>query len=104
MCVCVLSVCIRMNMRVLGYIDCTVFVYIWCVFVCVYVQVLQRNIQAEQSTIDNLNEKAQTLKNSSHDENLSNQITQVIGRYELLGKRAKVKQQLPLHLVWLLFV
>ena len=53
-------------------------------------QVLQLNIQSQQSTIDSLNEKAQTLKRSSRDDNLGNQIRQVIGRYETLGEKAKV--------------
>lgn len=51
---------------------------------------LQLNIQSQQSTIDSLNEKAQTLKRNSRDDNLGNQIRQVISRYESLGEKAKV--------------
>ncbi|XP_076442566.1 muscle-specific protein 300 kDa-like isoform X3 [Babylonia areolata] len=57
------------------------------------VKVLQLNIQSQQSTIDSLHDKAQTLKQSSRDDNLGYQITQVIGRYELLGNKAKTLLQ-----------
>ncbi|XP_025103982.1 nesprin-1-like isoform X4 [Pomacea canaliculata] len=53
------------------------------------VKVLQLNIHSQQSTIDNLNDKAQNLKRTSHDENLGNQIRTVVSRYENLGVRAK---------------
>nr|KAG5692778.1 hypothetical protein BaRGS_009394 [Batillaria attramentaria] len=53
------------------------------------VKVLQLNIQSQQSTIDSLNEKAQTLKQSSRDDNLSNQIRHVVSRYETLCDKAK---------------
>ncbi|KAK7104412.1 hypothetical protein V1264_019133 [Littorina saxatilis] len=57
------------------------------------VKVLQLNIQSQQSTIDNLNEKAMTLKRSSRDDNLGNQIRQVVTRYETLGNKGKILLQ-----------
>ncbi|KAK0046935.1 nesprin-1, partial [Biomphalaria pfeifferi] len=53
------------------------------------VKVLQLNISSQQSTIDNLNEKALTLKKTSQDSNLGAQIAQVVARYEKLVKKAK---------------
>ncbi|CAL1544282.1 unnamed protein product [Lymnaea stagnalis] len=53
------------------------------------VKVLQLNISSQQSTIDNLNEKALTLKKTSRDGNLGTQISQVVNRYDKLVKRAK---------------
>ena len=54
---------------------------------------LQLNVHSQQSTIDNLNDKAQTLKRSSQDDNLGNQIRNVIGRYEALSNKAKVRRR-----------
>ncbi|ESO86156.1 hypothetical protein LOTGIDRAFT_167389 [Lottia gigantea] len=53
------------------------------------IKVLQLNINAQQSTIDNLNEKAQTLKQMSHDSNLTNQIKQIVDRYDKLRTQVK---------------
>ena len=53
-------------------------------------QVLQLNIQSNQSTIDSLDEKTEILKRSSRDGSLFGQIVQVVGRYDTLSEKAKV--------------
>ncbi|XP_041353316.1 nesprin-1-like isoform X4 [Gigantopelta aegis] len=53
------------------------------------VKVLQLNINSQQSTIDSMNDKAQSLKQTSKDTSLSNQITEIISRYEKLGAKTK---------------
>ncbi|KAK6181528.1 hypothetical protein SNE40_009363 [Patella caerulea] len=53
------------------------------------IKVLQLNINAQQSTIDNLNEKAQTLKKISRDSNLGNQIKDIVQRYDKLRQEVK---------------
>lgn len=54
------------------------------------IQVLQLNIGSQQSTIDNLNEKAQNLQQASTDPNLSLQIRQIVEKYSILCGSAKV--------------
>lgn len=56
----------------------------------VYFQVLQLNINSQQSTIDNLNDKAENLKQTSKDTNLGNQIRQLVTKYEKLLNKVKV--------------
>jgi hypothetical protein len=54
-------------------------------------QVLQLNINSQQSTIDNLNEKAQNLQQkSSSDADLNGQIRQIVEKYNRLCGDAKV--------------
>ena len=48
------------------------------------------NIASQQSTIDNLNDKAENLKATSKDVNLGNQIKQLVLRYEKLLDNVKV--------------
>ncbi|KAL8590280.1 hypothetical protein ACOMHN_006396 [Nucella lapillus] len=57
------------------------------------VKVLRLNIQSQQSTIDNLDEKAQTLIRSSRDGNLGKQIIDVVNRYEVLCEKGKTLQE-----------
>lgn len=54
------------------------------------VKVLQLNINSQQSTIDNLNDKAENLKQTSKDTNLGNQIRQLVTKYEKLLNKVKV--------------
>ena len=54
-----------------------------------YLQVLQLNIGSQQSTIDNLNEKAQNLQQSSSDPNLSGQIRQIVDKYAMMCTSAR---------------
>ena len=56
---------------------------------CLFLQVLQLNIGSQQSTIDNLNEKAQSLQQSSSDPNLSGQIRQIVDKYAKLCTSAR---------------
>ncbi|KAL5008450.1 hypothetical protein ScPMuIL_014031 [Solemya velum] len=53
------------------------------------VKVLQLNIGTQQSTIDNLNEKANTLEETSQDQNLRGQIQQVVSQYQTLVSGSK---------------
>ena len=50
------------------------------------------NIGSQQSTIDNLNEKAQNLQQSSSDPNLSGQIRQIVDKYVRMCADAKELQ------------
>ncbi|XP_076463745.1 nesprin-1-like isoform X2 [Babylonia areolata] len=56
------------------------------------VKELGLRIQSQQSTIDNLDGKAQTLIRSSRDGNLGRQIIEVVSRYQALCEKAKALQ------------
>ncbi|KAL3874932.1 hypothetical protein ACJMK2_037884 [Sinanodonta woodiana] len=56
------------------------------------VKVLQLNIASQQSAIDNLNDKAQMLKEASNDTNLMNQIRQIVERYRIMCLDARELQ------------
>lgn len=59
-------------------------------------QVLQLNINSQQSTIDNLNEKAQNLQQkSSSDADLNGQIRQIVEKYNRLCGDARVMIYYP---------